>query len=293
MLDKPTSGPNGLLLIPDRDELYVGDGDGTVKIIDLQTLTIVDTIQLPLQRRADEMTYDATRKLAVVTGPDDDLAKLIFISVADRTVVGVLPFPDATNGIETPAWNPCDGKVYQSVPETNANPGGEIDVVDTLTMQVTKILPTPKCNSHGIVFGPHQQLLLGCSQDSILTFSVANTLIMDVTTGKIIATIKGNSGADAVAYDPNTNFYYVADFRNLVGGIPTGEPDPLVAIINAHTKKLIQTIKTDNITAQSVAVDPKTNKLIIPLAASGINIFDLTAKPDLDEGDQDNDDSCD
>lgn len=43
-VDKPTLGPNGLLYIPGRNELYIGDGDGSVKVVDLSSNTVVDTI---------------------------------------------------------------------------------------------------------------------------------------------------------------------------------------------------------------------------------------------------------
>jgi DNA-binding beta-propeller fold protein YncE len=153
-VNKPTSGPNGLLPIPDRNELYAGDGDGTVKVIDLGNHKVVDIITLGISKRAGEMAYDAQRKLAVVTGPDDDIAVVVFISVTYRSIVGKVSFPNATNGIEQPAWNPTDGAVYVGIPETDANPGGEVDVVDTSTFQITKILPEPECSSAGIVFGP-------------------------------------------------------------------------------------------------------------------------------------------
>jgi hypothetical protein len=99
---------------------------------------------------------------------------------------------------------------------------------------------------------------------------------MDVTTGNISKTVKGVAGANQVTYNPTTNWFYLADYQNLANGSKTGAPVPKLTIIGAATGTLVQTITTENITAQSVAVDPKTNKLIIPLAASGIAIFDLT-----------------
>jgi hypothetical protein len=127
-----------------------------------------------------------------------------------------------------------------------------------------------------LAFGPTQQLLLGCSQDSILADGVAQALIIDVTTGKISATVKGVGGADQVVYNPTKNWFYLASYQNLANGSKTGAPDPKLAIIDAGTGTLVQTLTTDNVTAQSVAVDPKTNKLIVPIAASGIVIFELT-----------------
>ena len=274
-VDKPTSGPAGIIPIPDLNELWAGDGDGTVKVIDLFTNTIVDIIHLDLKKRADEMAYDPTTKVAAVTGADEDIPIVFFISVTNRQVLGNITFPNATNGIEQPTWNPTDGKFYLSVPESVANLGGEVDVLDQTTFEVIRVLPEPQCNSAGIVFGLSQQLLLGCSQDSINSFNVSNTLIMDVTTGDITATINGVAGGDQVAYDSSTNFFFVADYKMLAGGLSTGDPDPLLAIIDAKTGTLVQTIPTDNVTAHSVAVDPKTNKMIVPVTDIGIAVFDL------------------
>ena len=243
-IDKPTSGPAGVLVIPDRNELWAGDGNGTVKVIDLHTNTIVDIIDLHLTRRADEMAYDPLKQVAAVTGGDEDIPIIIFISVTDRQILGNITFPTATNGIEQPTWNPTDGNFYVSVPETVANPGGEVDVLDAPGLKISRVLPEPKCNSAGIIFGPPQQLLLGCSQDCINNFNVSNTLIMDVTTGAITATIPGVAGGDQVAYDPTLKFFYVSDYQMLAGGLSTGAADPLLAIINARSGKLVQTIRT-------------------------------------------------
>jgi hypothetical protein len=60
-----------------------------------------------------------------------------------------------------------------------------------------------------------------------------------------------------------------------VGGSATGASDPKVGIIDAATGTLIQMIKTDNITAHAVAVDLKTNKMVIALAGKGIAIYDF------------------
>jgi WD40 repeat protein len=274
-VNKPTSGPNGLLFIPDRNELYVGDGDGSVKIVDLSKNAVIDTIPLGISKRADEMTYDANNKLAIVTGPDDDIAILAFISVTDRKLIHKISFDNATNGIEQPAWNPADGLVYVSVPESKVNTGGEIDVIETTNFTTTKIIPVTNCSSHGIVFGPTNQLFLGCSQDAILADSVGYTLVVDVSTGKTIETIGAIGGADEVSYNPTLNYYYVAAYQYQVNGSATGAPDPKVGIIDAATGTLLQTLKTDNRTAHSVAVDPKTNKMIIPLAEKGIAIYDF------------------
>lgn len=273
-VDKFTSGPAGLVAAPEFNELYVGDGNSTVKIINLNTYAVVDVIDFGLTKRADEMGYDPIHKVVAVTAPDEDIPILFFISAATHKVIANITFPEATNGIELPNWNPTDGKWYQSIPETAANPGGQIDVIDPVTFKVIKSFPELKCNSAGTAFGTRQQLFLGCSQDCILNFNVGNSLIMDVSTGEIAHTVEGIAGSDQVTYDPTTNFFYASAYQNLAGGLSTGAPIPQLAIIDGEDGKLIQTIATDNVTAHAVAVDPNSNRMFVPLVA-GIAVYDL------------------
>ncbi|HYL34403.1 MAG TPA: hypothetical protein VEV17_00670, partial [Bryobacteraceae bacterium] len=52
------SGPNGVVAIPLLNQLYVGDGDSTVKVVDLAAKAVVATISTGGKCRADELAYD-------------------------------------------------------------------------------------------------------------------------------------------------------------------------------------------------------------------------------------------
>ncbi|CAO3669728.1 unnamed protein product [Umbelopsis vinacea] len=269
------SGPNGLLVLPDRKELYVGDGSGSLKIIDLNTNTIVANITVNSTNRADEMAYNPESGTVVCTIPNDVPPRVAVISAVNRTVTGYITFNNAS-GLEQPAWNSVDKNFYISVPSTGANPGGEVSIIDVNTFNITKVLPLPKCVPAGIVFGPNQNLFVGCSQQQILSYNTSNSLVMEVTTGNIIANISGVSGVDQVTYDSNAGYYYAAGYQNLAGGSSTGAPQPQLAVIDARANKLLQTFTTDNVTAHSVAVDPTTNNIVVPVSHEGIIVYDLT-----------------
>lgn len=271
---KDSSGPAGLVALPDRNELYVGDGNSSVKVFDLSTYSFLEEIDFGLTKRADEMGYDPINKVVAVTAPDEDIPILFFISATTRKVLANITFPEATNGIELPNWNPSDGKWYQSIPETVQSPGGQVDVIDPKTFKVIKSYSEPKCNSAGTAFGAPNQLFLGCSQDCITNFNVSNSLIMDVTTGKITHTTKEIAGSDQVAYDPTTNFFYASAYQNQAGGLSTGVAVPQLAIIDADDGRLMQVLVTDSTVAHAVAVDPKTNRMFVPLLA-GIGVYDF------------------
>src|ERR1700722_9701951 len=64
---KTESGPNGLGVIPDRNDLYATDAHGIVKVIDLFSLEIVANISIGGIKRADEVGYDPTTSTVVVS----------------------------------------------------------------------------------------------------------------------------------------------------------------------------------------------------------------------------------
>jgi hypothetical protein len=275
--DTEISGPAGLIVLPDRNELYVGDGDSSVKVISLSNNSIVANISTGGTKRADEFAYSPTSHIAVVTNPGEDIPYVSVISATSRTVLGKVMFTNNASGLEQPAWNSVNDKFYISVPSTNTNPGGEIDEIDVTTFSITKVYPLTDCIPAGIVFGPSQQLFVGCSQSQILDYNTAFSLVLDITTGKTIANISGLTGIDQVAYDPKAQYYYASAYQNLANGSKTGAPTPQLGIIDAKSNSLIQTITTDNVTAHSVAVDNATNQLFVPIAKQGILVYNLTA----------------
>src|SRR5437667_5129891 len=55
-----TSGPNGIVVVHDRGEIWAGDGNSTVKVIDLRTDSLVKTVSTAGTARADEVAHDHT-----------------------------------------------------------------------------------------------------------------------------------------------------------------------------------------------------------------------------------------
>jgi DNA-binding beta-propeller fold protein YncE len=98
----------------------------------------------------------------------------------------------------------------------------------------------------------------------------------------VVRNISGVSGVGQAIYDPSANLYYTAAYRDLAitaGEIGAGEqrytPTLQVAIINARTNSLIQSIQTRNITSHAVAVDPKTKQMVIPIKKQGIAVYNV------------------
>jgi YVTN family beta-propeller protein len=113
-------GPNGVLVIPETQEVWAGDGDSTVKVIDVASRKIVATIPTGGKGRANESAYDPRDHIFMIGNDRDDVPFLTFISTDTRQILGKIDFPDAADedGIHQPVWNPADGLFYMSTPAT-------------------------------------------------------------------------------------------------------------------------------------------------------------------------------
>ncbi len=270
-VDNDHSGPDGLVVIDSRREAWAGDGDSTVKVVDLNAGTVVASISTGGTARADELAYDSKDGIVVIANDADDPPFLTFISVPNRMVLGKIPYPDATDGLEQPQFIAANGMFYQAVPATKQNPGGQIDVIDPKAMKVAASYPVQNCVPHGLTVGPNQQLLLGCNSLK----QHAQQQVMDATNGNILAVITDIGGTDEVWYDSGTNRYYVAGSSMTSDGTKTGKPAPTLGVIDAGTYQYLGGVSTVPGT-HSVAADPKTGRVIVPVPTKGLTVFTPT-----------------
>jgi DNA-binding beta-propeller fold protein YncE len=245
------SGPDGVLVYD--DVAWGGDGDSTVKEVDLKTMKIVATVPTGGKHRADEMAYDPTDHILAAGNGNDDPPFLALISTTERKLVAQVRFPHATDGIEAPAYDPVSGLFYLSIPELDGNPQKNGVAVVTPSGKLVKILPVDSCDPKGIVFGPNQNFLLGCGANGEKGLPPV-AVVLNAKTGKMVARIAGAGGADEVAYSAKNHQYYAAG----------GDMHPsALFVIDARTNKLVQTIPTGG-NAHSVAASDVTGKVFVP-----------------------------
>jgi len=274
------SGPNGIVVIPAPiNQLWAGDGNSTVKVVDLTKGTIINTISTGGNNRADELAYDAKDQIIVIANDAETPPFFTFISVVNQTIISKLPYPTTTNGIEQPVWSPTTGHFYVAIPQSQTNPGGEIAELDPTTTPPSFVrafaLPS-NCIPHGLALGPHPNAIVGCSTPAAANPTLpAGTqiisVILNITNGSTI-TITDVGGSDEVWYNPGDNRYYLAANTWTTTG-KTGAPlNPVLGIIDAGTNTFIANEPTA-IGAHSVAVDPFTNQVFVPFPNGAIGIF--------------------
>jgi DNA-binding beta-propeller fold protein YncE len=242
-----TSGPDGVVTTFSNRELWAGDGDSTVKVVDLATRQIVATISTGGKSRADEMSYDPKDNIILVANNADDPPFGTLISVPTRTILKRITFSDSTNGAEQSQYDAVTGMFYMSVPATNANPGGEIDVIDPTSMSVTARYGLNNCGPNGSAIGPGHQLLAGCGNPG-------RSVVIDRTNGQVLAEFSNAGGSDEVWFNPGDNRYYLAE---------TGAQN--LGVIDASSLTVVDQVQS-GLGAHSVAADPASNHIFVPVA---------------------------
>jgi DNA-binding beta-propeller fold protein YncE len=264
-----TSGPDGVVLA--GDEVWAGDGDSTIKIIDVATRKVVATLNTGGKTRLDETAYDPKDQVFIgVNNAEDPPFATVISTKPDRKIIGKVVFEKATDGAEQPQYNPNDGMFYMSIPELDKDAKkGAIAVIDPNTAKLVKMLQVDNCHPAGLAFGPNDNFVLGCGADG--KDMPAVTTIMNAKTGQVVAVVAGVGAADMVDYNAKNGQYYTAS-RNNPGG-------PVLGVIDAKTNTLVQAIPLTGGNPHSVASSEATGKVYVPVGGFGggdgtIHIFE-------------------
>jgi hypothetical protein len=263
------SGPNGAVIV-DNKEIWAGDGDSRIKVIDISSQSFITTISTGGEFRVDEMAYDSGDHLLAAANTDTPPFVTIF-DTSGKTIKGKLVFTtagvgvDAENGIGQSAWSPLTGMFYISVPQVGADPSiGGVSVIDPKTLRVIGTFLVTDCSPAGLALGPNHEALIGCSA-AFGTPATTQSLIIDITStdftnvnGAVVATVQ-IGGSDQVWYDPGTQHYFLAARNNLVAGSPV----PNLGSIDAVSHQLDSVIVSST-TSHSVAADQNSHLVFLP-----------------------------
>jgi hypothetical protein len=294
------SGPDGVT--SHGRWLYAGDGNSTLKVIDLNAPTasaIKQSIPTGGSTRVDEMALTTDGKLLLTANNAEDPpfgtlfkangdASTSNVSIITKITVdpAIIP-PSLGLSIEQPTWEPKTARFYVSIPQINNPTGcapfsaganqcnGGLLVIDPTTLSKptavigafnsatnTGVLPLNQCGPNGATVGPHENLLLGCTPANLP--GSTTTLVINAKT-KNYANIGGITGSDEVWFNQGDDRYYTGSSAAIK---PTGSPLGSGAVLGVidGTSVLIETIPQSS-GSHSVAADCKSNKIFVPQVA--------------------------
>jgi len=277
------SGPDGVVIVGSK-EVWAGDGDSTLKVIDVATFSITDTIKITnpdpsvdsAVLRVDEMAWDARDHILAAANNANTPPFITLVNTDTHAILGQIVFDtkpghagvDAQNGIEQPQWSPQTGLFYVSVPQVGPDPAqGGVAVIDPSSMQVTAVFPVQDCSPAGLALGPNHQGVVGCSAAFPSTpppgtVATTQTLIINIDTGDVISNITQAGGNDEVWFDPGSQHYYLGA-RGTVDP-STGKVTPILGTVDARTFMFDDGTPTST-TAHSVAADKFSHHVFVPI----------------------------
>ena len=258
-VDNDTSGPDGVVLV--GQEIWAGDGDSAVKVIDPASGRTLATLPSGGTTRVDEMAFDPKDQAFIaVDNAEDPPFATVTSTKPDHAVIGKVVFTDAGDGAEQPAYNPEDGLFYMSIPQVGNDPKkGAVAVIDPRTGKLVKMLPVDGCHPAGLAFGPGGNFVLGCNANG--RDMPAEIVVMNARSGAVVATVPGIGGADMVNYNARNGQYYTGS-RDNPGG-------PALGVIDARTNTLVQTIPFTGGNPHSVTSSESNGHVYVPVGAVG------------------------
>src|SRR5579862_8801894 len=212
-------------------------GNDTVTMFDLKTLAVIK--QIKVGPGLDGIMYDEPDDKIILTNHSRPVGTLTAIDPKSGDIVATVELEDTA-----PEGAAADGKGHIFVNNEGKN---TIQVIDVKTWKATQSWPLAPCEGPtGIAYDKgSNRIFSGCNNTSV---------VVDPTTGKIVATIKNGTRVDALGWDPSKKLIY----------IPNGGEGNVTVVHQDSPDKYTTVATVDTFAgAKTIAVDPKTHNVYL------------------------------
>jgi len=227
---------HGIALAPGNRGFISNGADNNVSIVDLNTMQTISKVETGAN--PDAILYEPKNK--EVYALNHTGASATVFEAATGKVTATIPLSGVA---ETGQADPALGRVFVNIEDKNA-----VDVIDIATHKLVATWPiAPATSPTGMA--------IDLANHRIFVGGGPNTVMIDATSGKVMASFSINSGTDATWYDPGTKMV----FSSCTGGGGT----IVAAHVDAPDKlTVVQTIPTLR-GARTMTLDPATHNLYV------------------------------
>ena len=212
-------------------------GDQTVTMFDLKTLAVIK--QIKVGPGLDGIMYDEPDDMVILTNHSRPIGTLTAIDPKTGDIVATVELED-----NAPEGAAADGKGHIFVNNESKN---TIQVIDVKTWKATASWPLAPCEGPtGIAYDKAtNRIFSGCSNTSV---------VLDASTGKVVASIKNGTRVDALGWDAARKLIFIPN---------GGEGNVTVVHQDAADKyTVVATVDTFR-GAKTICVDPKTHNVYL------------------------------
>ena len=235
------NGVHGIAIDNKANRGFISDGKANAIVaFDLKTLKIIATIPLTDANGPDAIIYDPYSDRIFSFNGDSSNSSVVdpnTLKQVGTVALGGAPEFAVTNG---------KGKIYNNLEDKSS-----LDVIDSKTLKVIKNYPLTPCGGPtGLALdAKNKRLFTVCRENKGMS-------VIDINTGKVIATLPIGAGVDAVAYDAATKLI----FCSCGDGTTT-----IIKQQSADQYSVIQTLKTQE-RARTLTLDSQTHKIYLSVA---------------------------
>ena len=212
-------------------------GDETVTMFDLKTLAVIK--QIKVGPGLDGIMYDEPDDKIILTRHSRPIGTLTALDPKTGDILGTAELED-----NSPEGAAADGKGHIFVNNESKN---TIQVIDVKTWKATASWPLAPCmGPTGIAYDKGtNRIFAGCNKTSV---------VVDASTGKIVATINNGTRVDALGWDPSKKLIY----------IPNGGEGNVTVVHQDSADKYTVVATVDTFPgAKTITVDPKTHNVYL------------------------------
>jgi DNA-binding beta-propeller fold protein YncE len=257
-----TSGPNGLAVVRGGSEMWVSDGDSTIKVVDLKANAITATIETLGKLRANAMAFDPKNQIAIVANSNDEVPFFSLIEVDPKekypVIIAHRKVPQSAENLERSAWHAPSSTFYTAIPVSSADKSkGLLAQTDPKSGAIIKLHELERCHPHSLSIVSDTTIFLGCSTAHGENRKPGGDMaVFDIASGKIGSYGAGWGGNGGSTVNLPRGQYYHAT----TGGA--------LVVVDIKTRQFVQKVPTGN-GARSLGVNLATNKVYVATTAKG------------------------
>jgi DNA-binding beta-propeller fold protein YncE len=212
-------------------------GDETVTMFDLKTLAVIK--QIKVGPGLDGIMYDEPDDKIILTNHSRPIGTLTVIDPKSGDIAATVELEDTA-----PEGAAADGKGHIFV---NNESKHTIQVIDVKTWKATASWPLAPCEGPtGIAYDKaSNRIFSGCNKTSV---------VLDASTGKVVASIPNGTRVDALGWDPSKKLIYIPN---------GGEGNVTVVHQDSPDKYTVVATVATFAGAKTIAVDPKTHNVYL------------------------------
>jgi DNA-binding beta-propeller fold protein YncE len=234
---------HGILAIPELHQVYASaTGLNQVASIDPQTFKV--KAMIPTGNYPDGLVYSPITQTVFVSNQFGKSNTVI--STKTLQLIATI---DLGGEVGNTQYDPGSGRIFTAVQTRN-----QLVAISPQTNQIVGRYDIPGCDRpHGLLIEPQQkQALIACEAN-------AKLVVLSLKTMQVISTHPVGSGPDVLAFDPILHYLYVAAEDGTLSMFEQQSSDRLVKL---------EDIRVDP-SAHTVAVDPQTHQVYLPLEKVG------------------------